>query len=316
MSPTYKYLFGPVASRRLGVSLGIDLVPHKTCSLNCVYCECGATTALTVERREYIPTREIIAELDTYLQSAPHLDALTFSGSGEPTLHSGFAEIVDFIKQNYSQYKLVLLTNSTLLDQPDVMAAVQKIDLIVPSLDAVSEDVFRKLNRPHPSLKAEAMIEQLAALKRHSKIEMWLEIFIVPGLNDNDDELVRLKQAADIIHPDRVQINSLDRPPAVSWVKPASPERLLEISAKFGSRAEVIARYTSTTQAGKNNGALSDAIIRLVKRRPCTIHDLVATIGYSQHEIEHRLTMLMVEKHIEQEQLERGIFYRLTDSAK
>ncbi|MBN2013368.1 radical SAM protein [candidate division KSB1 bacterium] len=313
MSQTYKYLFGPVASRRLGVSLGIDVVPHKTCSLNCVYCECGTTTNLTVVRQEYFPTQDIVDELQSYLHTSPQLDALTFSGAGEPTLHAGFGEIVGFIKQSYPQYKLVLLTNSTLLDQPDVMEAVQKIDLIIPSLDAASELVFKKLNRPHRTLTAETMIRQLAYLKQHAPVEMWLEIFIVPGLNDTADELALLKQAVDKIQPDRVQINSLDRPPTAQWVKQATPEKLREIARQFSDRAEVIARFSSAMKVKADNHALADAIVQLIKRRPCTIDDLVSTLGHPQSDIEYELKMLMLHKQVQQEQLDRGVFYRIVE---
>ncbi|MDK2863513.1 MAG: hypothetical protein PWQ46_1223, partial [Methanomicrobiaceae archaeon] len=191
----YRYLFGPVPSRRLGISLGIDLVPHKTCSFNCIYCECGQTTDLTCERREYVPTNRVIAELDDFLATAPDLDYVTFAGSGEPTLHSGIGEIISFIKDRYPRYRVAVLTNSALFTDPDVRAALMRADLVVPSLDAVSEEVFVKINRPSPGITAGQVLEGLLDFAREYTGEVWLEIFIVPGVNDTDKELRLLKDA-------------------------------------------------------------------------------------------------------------------------
>lgn len=148
----YKYLFGPVPSRRLGISLGVDLVLHKTCSLNCIYCECGRTTNLTVQRNEYVPTEIVLSELNHFLASNPKLDYITFSGSGEPTLHSGIGEIVNYLKNNFPSYKIALLTNGTLFNQSKIRQEVKSIDLILPSLDAVSDKVFQKINQPFREL--------------------------------------------------------------------------------------------------------------------------------------------------------------------
>ena len=168
----YNYLFGPVPSRRLGISLGVDLVPHKTCSLNCIYCECGRTTNLTIERKAYVPTETVLAELKTFLEPKPKLDYITFSGAGEPTLHSGIGEIVKFLKTNFPNYKIALLTNGTLFYQPELIKEVKSIDLILPSLDAASDLVFRKLNRPFPKLHIETMIEELAMRVEKGEFEV------------------------------------------------------------------------------------------------------------------------------------------------
>ena len=148
----YKYIFGPVPSRRLGISLGVDIIPHKTCSLNCVYCECGRTTNLTTKRGEYTPVELIWEELKDFLSGNPKLDFITFSGSGEPTLHTGIGEIVDFIKADYPQYKLALLTNSTLFSQGNVIEQVIDMDVIIASLDVATEKNFIRINRPYPGL--------------------------------------------------------------------------------------------------------------------------------------------------------------------
>ncbi|MFO8145279.1 MAG: radical SAM protein, partial [Candidatus Syntrophosphaera sp.] len=153
-----KYLFGPVPSRRLGVSLGVDLVPHKVCSLNCVYCEVGRTTNLTIQRKEYVPLDEVLKELEEYLSQDPDLDFITFSGQGEPSLNSGLGRVIDFIKDKYPRYKVAVLTNGTLFWDEKVRAEVMLADVLLPDLDAVSELAFLKVNRPAPELKIDRII--------------------------------------------------------------------------------------------------------------------------------------------------------------
>jgi len=221
-----KYLFGPVNSRRLGRSLGVDLVPIKTCSLNCIYCECGETTNCTDAIAEYVPTAEVVDELRECLQACPLLDVITFSGFGEPTLHSGLGEIVAFLRREFPEYRVALLTNATRFDDPDVRRAVLAIDVIIPSLDAAGEDAFRKIARPAPGITAKRIIRGLVELRREYRGEMILELFIVSGINDTEDELKKLKEAIAMIGPDRVHLNTLDRPGAVEWIQPAPMDRL------------------------------------------------------------------------------------------
>ena len=239
----YKHLFGPVRSRRLGRSLGVDMTPFKTCPLDCVYCECGATTVLTALRKEYIATDSIIAELDRYLASNPELDYITFGGSGEPTLHSGLGGIINHLKKYYPDRKLALLTNSTLLPDPKLRADILPCDLIVPSLDAVSDDIFCKINKPEKSLRCADIIESLTALSREFGGEMWLEIFIIPEVNDTDEELALFKEAITAINPTRVQLNTLDRPGTCSDLAAAPAARLKEIAAKLAPLpVEIVSR--------------------------------------------------------------------------
>ena len=158
---SYKYLFGPVPSRRLGISLGVDLVSFKVCSYNCVYCEVGKTTKLTIKRDSYINSKELIKELDDFLEKKPKLDYITFSGNGEPVLNSELGEIIDYLKKNYSQYKIALITNGSLFFDENLIREIEKIDLLLPSLDAVSTKVFKEINKPHHSLNIKKIIEGL-----------------------------------------------------------------------------------------------------------------------------------------------------------
>lgn len=306
----YQHLFGPVPSRRLGISLGIDLVPYKTCTLNCVYCECGETTDLTVDLQEYIPVQSVIDELAHCLSAGPLLDYITFSGSGEPTLNRGIGRVVDYLKKNYPQYKVCLLTNGTLFGEYSIRSAVSKIDLIIPSLDAASEEIFKKINRPHKSISCAAVIDGLARLRSEYCGEIVLEIFIVPGFNDSPEELSLLKKALKKIKPARVQIGTLDRPGTEDWVKRADAKIMEDISMFLGNAAPI-----GDFQPGPINTSFSDKqggqIIRMLKRRPCTLHDLQQVLNLRPVEVQKRINYLLKQKKIEAEQKERGIFFKI-----
>ena len=307
----YQYLFGPVPSRRLGVSLGIDLVPLKTCSYNCIYCECGRTTDLTIERKEYAPTDEVIGELDDYLSTAPALDYITFSGSGEPTLHDGIGRISHHIKTRFPGYRLALLTNGSLFCDPGLRNEVLEIDVIIPSLDAVSPHIFRKINHPHGALSIEHIIEGLVALREVYSGEIWLEIFIVPGLNDTAEEIDLFRDAIAKIRPERVQLNSLDRPGVVDWVEKAPQERLREIAAALDHpHVDVVGTPASRTKIPCFHEDLLEQITSTIRRRPCTLGDLSAITGLHASELKKYLEVLLEKGIIEEKKEPRGIFYR------
>ena len=218
-----KCVFGPVPSRRLGLSLGIDLLPFKTCSMDCVYCECGATTNLTCDRREYFPTADVIAELDATLERHPKIDYVTFSGVGEPTLHTGIGRIIRAVKAKRPEVRICLITNATLLGDPALQKELEGIDLIMPSLDASCEEEFVRVNRPAPGVTFDGLIDALKSFRAVNKVEMWLEVFIVPGINDSPASLERFVQCLREIAPDQVQINSLDRPGTEASTSKATP---------------------------------------------------------------------------------------------
>ena len=307
----YKHLFGPVPSRRLGISLGVDLVPHKVCSLNCVYCEVGKTTNLTIQRQEYIPLNDILTELKNYLDEKPDLDYITFSGAGEPLLHNGIGKVISFIKDNYPQYKLALLTNSTLLYDKDVRNEILGIDLLLPSLDAVSEKIFKKLNRPNSKLDNNKIIEGLIEFRRSFKGIIWLEVFIVPGLNDNETELELLNKTIIDISPDQVQLNTLDRPGTESWIEPITKNRMEKIADFFKPLpVEIIAKFQSRNKIRSYQKDVEQQIIETIKRRPCTDKDLSEMLGIHINEINKYLSELLHEGSVVSQQLERGTFFR------
>ncbi|NLI69366.1 MAG: radical SAM protein [Firmicutes bacterium] len=306
-----QHLFGPVPSRRLGLSLGIDLVPFKTCSLNCVYCECGRTTDLTMTRKEYVPVAAVLAELDHYLKSDPELDYITFAGSGEPMLHEHIDRVVDHIKERYPQYPLCLLTNGTLFSSARARDQINQIDLIVPSLDAASEEVFRKLNRPHPDLDCKDVISGLVSLRHEYRGEICMEVFIVPGLNDTDEELAAIKKALEKINPDRIQLGTLDRPGTEAWVKEAAPNRMLEIAEQLGCEAELIEEEPSLAKTPAFDTGYADTILQTLQRRPCTVEDLSRIIGARPAEVQKYLRQLLSAGLVEMERQKRGVFIRI-----
>jgi wyosine [tRNA(Phe)-imidazoG37] synthetase (radical SAM superfamily) len=288
----YRYIFGPVLSRRLGLSLGVDLVEPKTCSLNCIYCECGATNRLTIERKEYVPADAVIEELRDFLSKGEELDYVTFSGSGEPTLSTGIGKIIRFLKSEFPQYKVAILTNGTLFSDESLVADVLDADLIIPSLDAVSEEVFKRLNRPYRDLKIESIVEGLKNLRKRYGGQIFLEIFIVPGLNDTDEEIDRLADIAREIKPDKIQLNSLDRPPAVPGVKKADYSALLRLSLKFDPVAEIIGGYSPREMVIKEED-LMELILNTIRRRPCTREELRDLLKLRMKEVDQRLDILL-----------------------
>jgi wyosine [tRNA(Phe)-imidazoG37] synthetase (radical SAM superfamily) len=309
---SYKYLFGPVNSRRLGISLGVDMVTFKTCSLNCVYCECGNTTSLSCERKEYVRFDALKNELTDYLSKSPKLDYVTFAGSGEPTLNSCLGRIIDFVKEFYPQYKTALLTNGTLFFDSQVRRECMNFDLICPSLDAVSDETFIAVNRPDQALDNKKVIDGLIQFAQEYKGIMWVEVFIVPGINDSESELKLFRDTLTKIQPQRVQLNSLDRPGACNWVTPVSPQKLSEI-AKFLSPlpVEIISRSGSQPRSAITGADLEETVLSLIRRRPSTLEELSVIAGKTINEIHATLDNLKNVGTIEVYSVNDKSFYRV-----
>lgn len=311
-----KSVFGPVPSRRLGLSLGIDLLPFKTCSMDCVYCECGATTNLTCERKEYFPTESVIAELDHVLSNKPKIDWITFSGVGEPTLHSGIGRIIRHIREHYPEIPVCLLTNASLLGDPALQEELAGISLIVPSLDGSNEEELFKINRQASSVTLSSVMNGLLAFrKRFPAITMWLEIFIVPGINDSPESAERFRALAAQLKPDKVQLNSLDRPGVVEWIRPAEPAVLDRIAAVIGRSVpvEIISRHQKQVKLKDvipDVEQYNELILKTLRSRPCTAQDLVSTLEIPAERIEPHLRRMERAGLVVSEPGERGVFYR------
>ncbi len=297
------------------MSLGVDLIPYKTCSLNCVYCESGATTHLTTNLEAWYPTQEIIAEIDHYLSQKPTLDIITFSGAGEPTLHSGLGEIARHIKRKYPEYPLAVITNATTMAIAEVRESLLACNILLPSLDAATQKVFRKVNRPAPGIDIRDIIEGLKIFQKDFSGEMWLEVFLVKGINDTQDELTRLHEVIADIQPDRVQLNTLDRPGTEDWVRPMSENEMRAIADSWSDLpVEIIARFSLFIEQKDASVDLRDRIINLIRRRPCTSADLSASLQVAEKYLLPELKKLIQNSEIESEVLERGTFYKISGS--
>ena len=221
----YQYLFGPVRSRRLGRSLGIDLLPAKTCTFDCPYCQVGRTTFQTVERREYVPVQAVLDEFDRWHAAGGRADYVTLAGSGEPTLHSRFGEILTALRQR-APIPRALLSNGSLFHLPEVRAAACAAEVVKGTLSAWDEESFRRVHRPHASLNFAQHLAGLRALRQELRGAYWIEVFVVPGVNDRPEDMARIAALARSIGPDRVHLNTAVRPPAESAVAPVSAEAL------------------------------------------------------------------------------------------
>jgi wyosine [tRNA(Phe)-imidazoG37] synthetase (radical SAM superfamily) len=306
----YHHIFGPVPSRRLGISLGVDLVTHKICSLDCVYWECGKTTNLTLQRGPYVSFEAVKSELDHYWAHNEDPDYITFSGSGEPTLNQDLGQVIDYIKAEKPGVKVAVLTNSTLLNDPGVRQELCLADLVIPSLDAVSKTAFIKLNRPVKGVSVEDMIRGIQAFAREFSGKIWLEIFILPGVNDTCEELGALRQIILSIGPEMVQLNTLDRPGTVSHIRPATTGELDRVKEILNMDiVQIIARTTDKKSSGQHRD-MASAIVETIHRRPCTREDLVAILSADPDQVDTLLATLSAEGRIEARHQARGIFFQ------
>ncbi len=301
-------VFGPVRSRRLGLSLGVDLVPPKICSMDCVYCEVGRTTRLTTERAEYRPLAEIEAALRQALAEKA-CDVITLTGSGEPTLNLRFPEVVRLVRQ-LSVKPIAVLTNSTTLAVPEVFEALSEVDYVLASLDAVRPEAFRRVNRPAPGISPGDLVDGLARLRRKMRGELWLEILLVKGLNDAEEDIRALREAVAHIGPHRVQLNTVVRPPAESWATPLDHGEMLALAREL--EAEVIAPSPVRSQApGK---ALSEEeVLAYLARRPAPAEELSLAFGVAPEEVIRSLERLVEEGRLQQTTFEGRTFYRLKE---
>jgi wyosine [tRNA(Phe)-imidazoG37] synthetase (radical SAM superfamily) len=290
------HLYGPVPSRRLGYSLGVDLLPFKTCSMDCVYCQLGSAGSTVIRRREFVPAAGILAEIKSALDLHPEIDAITFSGSGEPTLQAGIGKIIRGIKR-LTDIPVVVLTNGAALAHSSVRRELRQADIVVPSLDAADPEVFRRVNRPHESLVLNDIIAGLERFRREFKGRLWLEIMLVKGVNDAPAHLRALKRAAAGIKPDKIQLNTVVRPPAERSARPLDRVELERIRAFFGPKAEIIAGFK---KKGRKTGSddISRAVLNTVPRRPVTAADIALALGRPQETIAGPLARLLAEGRI------------------
>jgi wyosine [tRNA(Phe)-imidazoG37] synthetase (radical SAM superfamily) len=304
-----KYVFGPVPSRRLGMSLGIDLIPFKTCSYDCIYCELGRTIHKTTVRKEYISGSLILKQLQEYvsvLDSPP--DYITISGSGEPTLNSQLGEIIKHIK-TITKIPLAVLTNSSLLFMDEVKKDLLEADIVLPSLDAVSPNIFKYINRPDSRLTIDKIIRGLINFRKVFTGQIWLEILFCRAVNDDCKEVERMCETIEEIKPDKIQLNTVVRPAFEDYVTPLNGIQLQAIKKKLGTRAEIIAT-TIPSQGGTHFIDNEENILNLIARRPCTMEDICIALELHPNETFKYLCKLEKESRIGHTLYNRHMYYQ------
>jgi wyosine [tRNA(Phe)-imidazoG37] synthetase (radical SAM superfamily) len=299
------FVFGPLPSRRLGQSLGVDPVPPKTCNWNCVYCQVGRTSPLQTERREFFPREEILAEVRAVVSAhAPGgIDWITFVGSGETTLYDGLGWLIRQVKQ-IAPIPVAVITNGSLLYRADVREELLPADAVLPTLDAGSARLYRKINRPSPSLSFELLVEGLQVFSRDYRGRLWIEVMLIKGLNDTEEALRDLAGVLGTLSPECVHLSVPSRPPCESWVElpdDAGVERAVSI---LGAIARVVQPAAGHYDLSAYSD-ITDAIVRIVSRHPMRDEELQRTLErWSRREVEDALQALvrssrvqLVERH-------------------
>ena len=271
MSKAYEYLFGPVPSRRLGRSLGVDLIPFKTCTMDCIYCQLGETPCTVSERGDYVPMEDVLAELERWKKADGQADHITLAGSGEPTLHIQFGEVFRWVRA-HAGIQSVLLTNGTLLHLPEVRAEAALADKVKVTLSAWDETSFQQIHRPAAGVTFDLLVKGERAFRAGYTGELSVEVFIVEGINSQVSNVQRIAEVVRSIHPDRIDINTAVRPPAVEGVAPASEEHLKVLADIFGEKASVTATFKK--QGFASMEISQEAMLGLIKRHPATCEQL------------------------------------------
>lgn len=306
----YRHLYGPVPSRRLGRSLGIDLVPHKICTYDCIYCQIGKTTEKTLVRKEYVPVNEILEEVGHFLEGeTSSTDVLSLTGSGEPTLYSQIRSVIKKIKA-ITSIPVAVITNGSLLYEEEVRQDLLRADLVLPSLDAVSPEVFKEINRPREGFSVEKVIAGLVEFRKVYKGQIWLEILFCKGVNDGQEELLRMKKTVERIGPDRLHLNTVVRPPSEKWAVPLNQEEMEAMRAFFGERASIISEFDRHPSAAAERD-IREAILNILKRRPLSLKDLSKGMGIREKEIEKYVQPLVSEGKICARMFGDSIYYEI-----
>ena len=303
-----KYTYGPVPSRRLGLSLGVDLVPKKICTYDCIYCQIGRPTLQTIERKEYVPASFILRDVEQSLREwGEKIDYTAISGSGEPTLNTAIGEVIQGIKK-LTTIPVAVITNSSLLHLKEVRQALRAADVVMPSLDAVTPAVFQTVNRPLPSLKIDQIIQGLAAFRQEYKGQIWLEILLCRGVNDAGEEIGRIREAIRIIRPDKVQLNTVVRPGVEDYAAALPPDRMEQIKNALGADVEIIAEFEGDRHRMPPE-RIEERVIRIIQRRPETPEELAKALGINDLEIAKILDNLAKEGKITHRVFNKRVYY-------
>ena len=295
--PAYRHLFGPVPSRRFGRSLGVDLVRPKTCSLNCIFCQLGPTSATTDQRCADVSVEEILSELESWMRAGGQADFITLGGSGEPTLHPRFGEILHWIR-DHLPFRSLLLSNGSLFSLEDVRCAAAQADVVKVSLHAWDQPSFERIARPHASLRFDAILEGYRRFRSIFRGRLHVEVFVLPGINDRPEQMTRIARLAKSFQPDVIDLNTLDRPSADPGVQVCPPETLAALAPLFTPVAQVPQALPPGTLAPFVMAPDADAIAALVRRHPSSVDQLAAQCGRPQEAILATLKSLAAQQCI------------------
>ena len=295
-----KHVFGPVPSRRLGFSLGIDIIKLKTCTYNCIYCQLYQTSVHTIIRQTFFDKQAILADIKEAVNKFDNIDYLTFSGSGEPTLSSDLGWLIKEVK-SFTSIPVVVITNSSLLWMPDVREDIRIADVVMPSVDSVDPKIWAEVNRPAIGIEMEKVLEGIKTFCKQFKGKIWLEVMLVNGVNDSLEEIMKTATFVNSLENiDAVQINTVVRPPNEASAKPLTPEQLNDVLKYYKYPAEIIASF----KKGSNKSYIEDkseAIIDLLTRRPCTPEEMADSLGINLNEISKHLQHLTDGNKVERQ---------------
>lgn len=306
-APGFHYIYGPVPSRRLGLSLGVDLVPFKTCTYDCIYCQLGRTTHKTAERHEYVPMADVLSELEQKLADGPTPDYVTLAGSGEPILHERIGELIGEIKK-LTYIPIAVLTNGSLLWHREVQDALMEADLVLPSLDAGDEFLFHYVNRPLRKIAFDQMVHGIAEFTGRFPKPVWLEVFLLAGVTGLLSEVKKIAALARQIQPERVQLNTVSRPPSEEFACPVSWNQMTEFANLFDGKAEVISEADESPYLVVHEATDAD-ILAFLSRRPCTVQGVSAGLGLHVADAVKRLQALVGDGSVTTVRNNRTIFY-------
>ncbi len=300
------HVFGPVPSRRLGLSLGVDLIPAKTCSFDCLYCQVGKTTNMTMDPIPHVSAMEVAKEVEEKLiKNVP--DAITLAGSGEPTLHSNIDQVIASIKK-ITKTKIAILTNGSLLWRDDIRKRVLGADIILPTLTSAFDSTFRAIHRPHSGLEHARIVNGLEKLRQDFKGQLFLEVVLLAGINDTEEEVKGLKALIERINPDRIQLNTIVRPPADSRAISLDIKKMEEIMVFFGEKTEIVAEPRLKGRVTEEK-SLVIRFLEMVKRRPLKPDDIASVLNLSLEEVEDLVKGLLIKGHIRKQEHSGNIYY-------
>jgi wyosine [tRNA(Phe)-imidazoG37] synthetase (radical SAM superfamily) len=300
-------VYGPVPSRRFGLSLGVDLVPKKTCCYDCVYCQLGKTIELTVERTDFYPVGDVLADVRAALDTGPRPDVITLAGSGDPSLYRSLGRLIDGLHE-LGDIPVVFLTNGALLFKKEVALDALRADILAPSLDAGDQETFQKINRPHRSIGFSEMLRGLQAVCGKHPGKVRLEVMLVGSQNDSDEDIQRIAGQLGSIRADSIDINTPVRPTPGRNVFPAPEDRLEAAARAFGPSARIVAEYRGPKIQGGVAGA-ERKILEMLSRRPCTIEDIHSSLGIHPHQAIKVLDEAVKAGKVQQREREGKTFY-------